>query len=151
MIVIMTFLESLSEWLKNWFQIKGRLGRLEYASTQVVNFWLMIAMMALLSALGIENNPLGMLGVVALGVTAVILTVIKRYTDMGEPLSHIIKGLIPVVCVYYWLEVFWRPGDQAMDASETLPAQRFSRTWQGFHIGVIVLGFGFPVLWVFTH
>jgi uncharacterized membrane protein YhaH (DUF805 family) len=147
----MKFSASLIQWLKHWFRLDGRLSRLEYISTQVVNFWLMVCLMSMFSQFGWEDTPVGMSIMLLFGVSASVLTLIKRNTDMGKDFSHITLSFMPIICVYYWLEPLWRPGTLLDHANETLPAQRFSKIWQAFHWWILIIGFVGPVLWVVFH
>lgn len=148
---VMTFFESLVNWLKIWPQLNGRLGRLEYVSTQCLNFWLMVGLLMVFDTLNWDDSPVGMLVMLTVGTCLFVLTVAKRCTDMGQPFSYLANSLIPILCLYYWLELLWRPGVQDADADETLPTERFSRPWQAFHISIIVISVGVPVGWLLSH
>lgn len=147
---VMTFFESLWDWLKHWLQPKGRLSRLEYVSTQGINFWLMVGLLTAFDALNWDDSLVGLLVILTVGISLFVLTLAKRCTDMGESFSYLAKGLIPILCLYYWLELLWRPGDQDPDADETLPAERFSRPWLVFHASLVSITLGFPVGWLLT-
>lgn len=118
-----------------WFLVQpfhplGRLSRLEFLNTQIYNFLLSIMLLSWLDSLGWSQQAPGMLLFLGFGTSLLLMSYIKRYQDMGLPLERLVYCLLPVICLYFWAEPFFRRGQAETNAAGPSPAQlRYHRSW----------------------
>jgi uncharacterized membrane protein YhaH (DUF805 family) len=128
-----SFRKSLAWFLRQLFHPFGRLSRIEYINTQLINFMLSIGLLVLFEKLKWSNQIWAMILFLLVFASLLIMTAIKRLNDLSEPLERLMYSILPIVCVYYWLELVFRAGQVDVNQAGEAPAiMRFTSSWMIF-------------------